>query len=368
MASEYDPYYETEATRQSLPALASRIALEVEEIDACARMGAIDACGDFSLYSTHLRKHQIDKALSEAVSNPRLMECPKREEWIDSCLTRFRHYLGPSSVCFEVEGDAHQFVVDFSGRKIRVTRELIETQKFWGVQFYSKKRNHDKEIANLYLKVALNRLFSDISSVNRFCTEWEKDSAYLNSVTFTHSRRGNLFEQLMLGVLNQTEPTVIQSSMYEDVRQWSDLRIIRKGALKNTHIQVKFVHRVADHKVSASHFMAGKTILLSPLSIAESLETSFNPDLFGCTWSDILSLFRDKPKTTEDLAFQLYHLFDDLFEAAPTHPLSPIIGVPQAIQIAIHILVAEQAAEVAFRKRWKEAVLKAADLNSEFMK
>jgi hypothetical protein len=91
MASEYDPYYEPEATRQSIPALASRIALEVEEIDACVRMGAIDACGDFSLYSTHLRKHRIDKALSEAVSKPQMMECPKREEWIDSCLTRFRH-------------------------------------------------------------------------------------------------------------------------------------------------------------------------------------------------------------------------------------------------------------------------------------
>jgi hypothetical protein len=29
--------------------------------------------------------------------------------------------------------------------------------------------------------------------------------------------------------------------------------------------------------------------------------------------------------------------------------------------------VADQAAEVAFRKKWKEAAIKAADLNSEFL-
>jgi len=355
------PYYEPEPCRHTLHDIASRIALEVEEIETCVRMGAVDVCGDFSFYSTSVKHPRLHDHLTLAVHRPVLLDCPKREEWIDSCLARFRHYFCAPSAWHEI---SRAFVVSSAQPPVRLTPELITRQRFWGIQFYSKNRMHDKKIANIYLTTAIDRLASDLASVNRFCAEWQMNSTFLSTVSFSHERRGNLFEQMVFGILNQLEPVVGLTSIYDDVREWSDLRIIREGAFKGAGIQVKFTHRRTDHDVAASHSKASKTIILSPLSIATSLETTFEPDLFRCSWSELLELFPEQPKSTEELAWQIYCLFDRLFDAPPSHPLSPIIDVPYPIRLAIHLLVAHQAAELQSKQKWQLAAIKAAELES----
>ena len=169
---------------------------------------------------------------------------------------------------------------------------------------------------------------------------------------------------MILGILNQLEPTVVQTSMYDDVHKWSDFRIIRKGALKNVSIQVKFVHRIHDQDKAESHPKAWKTIILSPLSIAAFLEESFDPDLYRCSWSEFLELFPVLPDDTGALGSQIYDLFEHLFYSPRTHPLSPIIDVPFPIRLAIHLFVASQAAEIQARTIWRQTALLAADLGN----
>lgn len=357
-------YEEPSPSHTSLPAIAAQIVREVEEIDACIRAGAPDFVGDFSQYSKYLRNHHLKQKLNKAVENPVLLNCPKRDEWIDACIARFRHYLAPQPVTFEALQDAEKSVVVMPGTKVVMNSDLMVRQRFWGIVFFSRKEKHDVAIANLYLRAALARFASDIASVNRFCLEWTSNSAFLDTVSFSHDRRGNLFEQIILGILNQLEPTVIQASMYDDVREWSDFRISRKGALNNVSIQVKFVHRLSDQDIAKSNPKAWKTVILSPLSIAAFLEESFDPDLYRCSWSELLELFPVRPCSTGDLSRQIYDLFEHLFYSPRTHPLSPIIDVPYPIRLAIHLFVASQAAEIQARALWRKIALLAAALGN----
>jgi hypothetical protein len=357
-------FFEQELTNATLPDFASRIALEVEEIEACIRMGAPDVLDDFKSYSKYFKQHRLKEHLTRAVEKPVLLNCPKREEWIESCVARFRHYLAPCSVSYEEVKDSGRLFVEVPGSKVVLSSDMIAMQKFWGIGFHSRKKGRDKEIARLYLKTALGKLASDIDSVNRFCAEWNNNSAFLSTVSFSHDRRGNLFEQMILGILNQLEPTVVHTSMYDDVHQWSDLRIIRNGALKDISIQVKFVHRIPDQDVAENHPMARKTIILSPLSVAAFLEESFDPDLFRCSWPELLDLFPVRPKSTGGLGSQIYYLFEHLFESPRTHPLSPIIDVPYPIRLAIHLFVANRAAKLNSRSKWRIAMVLAADIEA----
>lgn len=360
--SQTSAYFEPDPSRDSLSSIAFRIAREVEEIEACIRMDASEVCGEFSLFSTRVKQHGIHQTLLNSAVIPVAMDCPKRQEWFDSCLARFRHYFATPSEWFEVVKEHKAFVVPSTSPAVRLTTDLITRQRFWGIQFYSYNRNQDIEIADLYLNAAMTRLASDLKSLNRFCVEWERDSAFLSTVSFSHDRRGNLFEQIVFGILNQLEPLVEITSIYDDVRQWADFRIVRNGAFKDTRIQVKFIHRRADHDVAEKHPRASKSIILSPLSIASSLETTFDQELFRCSWADFLAIFPVRPNTTEELAWQIYKFFDNLFDAPPSHPLSPIFDVPYQIRLAIHLFVAHEAAELRFKHQWRLASVKAADL------
>lgn len=347
---------ELQSETDSLEEVASRIVLEVEEIDAFARMGDMDVCGDFSRYSARIKKHGIDRLLASLAGKGDSLECPKRGEWMDSCLNKFKHYLRTPSVSFEARKTPHGFEVVKNGEEVILRHDLMLAQRYWGIHFYSNNRKHDMELANQYLSAAMTRLSSDIASINRFCAEWVSDSEFLKTVSFSHERKGNMFEQLVLGVLNQVEPTVVQTSMYDDVRKWSDLRVVKNGAFKKAKIQVKFVHRASDQGIAENHPKAGRVIVISPFAMARCLEEDFDPVLFRCSWSDVLSLFPERPDSTESLSFQIYRLLDSSFDAVPEHPLSPIAGVPFPIRVAIHLIVVNQAVELMCKDEWKASV------------
>jgi hypothetical protein len=180
-------------------------------------------------------------------------------------------------------------------------------------------------------------------------------------VSFTHDRLGNQFEHLILSVLNHMEEVVVPSTLYQDVYSWFDLRVIQPGSLKDARIQIKFIHHLSDQEIANFHPKAKRTIILSPASLAEFLEHSFDPELFGCSWSDFLSLLPRRAYSTAALGTQLYYLFVDVLSRPRSHPMSPVNEIPFPILLAIHLFVAHSAATIQSKVTWLQAAIKSAE-------
>ena len=357
-------YDELELSTETLPDWATRIALEVEEIDECARMGFRYLLKDFNRYFKYLKKHKLNNQLTKTVKYPTLLDCLKREEWIEASLARFRHYLSPCSTTYEAVQESGRTLALTADSKVVLNFDLIVRQKFWGIGFHAKDKELDEAIANHCLSAALGRLKSDIESINKFCGEWNYQRTFLDTVSFSHDRRGNLFEHVILGILNQFEPTIVETSIYDDVHEWSDFRIEREGTLKGVNIQAKFIHHIHDQELTDNHSKASNTIILSPCSIAAFLKESFDRNLYRCSWSELRNFFPVQPDATGDLSSQIYCFFVQLFEGPKNHPLSPIIDVPDPIQLAIYRFVAIKAAEIKARAKWVKSTIESAEVNT----
>jgi len=337
---------------RDLPDIAAKIASDLDEIHTCATLGVLEEMRGLAEYSRYVTGNPLWQYMTAVDKLDELASCPKRDEWIDFCLRRFLASLAVPEIYFSAIPTAKksEFVVIHEGAKILLRDDQVLQQRHWGVGFTSPDPAVDHRLAKLCLHSALAQLHTDIRDVNRLCSEWSRDSTYLNTVSFSHERRGNLFENLILGILNHSRKIAVQSSMLADVREWTDLIISQDGRLQNSKIQIKFLWRESDHDSVVSNRRADRTIVVSPLYIARHIEREFEPGVFRCSWPEFLDLFPVLPVDEQSLSLQLYWLFYHLFDATRTHPLSPIIDVPYPLRVAIIALVAKQGMEIKARR------------------
>jgi len=134
--------------------------------------------------------------------------------------------------------------------------------------------------------------------------------------------------------------------MYDDVRQWTDIRIHKLGELRNIPIQTKFLWKVVSHDDELlRHVRAKNTIIVSPVEIARFAEESCGREMNGCEWRDFLDLFERKPRSLDDLALEIYWLICTVLEQSDIHhPFDPVRRVPAGIRKVICDLIQEKAA------------------------
>jgi len=226
--------------------------------------------------------------------------------------------------------------------------DQVVYQRQWGVEIYSDDAKLDEKIAAHCLVTALERLLSDVASVNHWCRDWVFNSHFLQTVSFTEDRVGNRFEQLVLGILNEDAAIASLAPMYDDVRQWTDIRIHKLGELRNIPIQTKFLWKVVRHDDELlRHVRAKSTIIVSPVEIARFAEESCGREMNGCQWRDFLDLFERKPHSLDDLALEIYWLLCTVLEQSSIqHPFDPVQRVPAGIRKAICGLIHERAANL----------------------
>jgi hypothetical protein len=355
--TQHSPRLSTE----TLPEIARRIVQAVEETEACIENEVIDFARNCWPQSDEYSCKTIQKSLFYITDQPELLLCPKRQEWLKSVLLRFSDYLSIPQKLWETKFENGKHTIKISKHEIVLEKNAIERQRYWGVGFFNSTPKRDKELAQIYWEYASSRLASDIVSINRLCKEWPTQSEFLKTVSFSHDRLGNQFEYLILSVLNHTEEIVVPSTLYQDVYSWFDLRVIQPGSLKDARIQIKFIHHLSDQEIANSHPKAKRTIILSPASLAEFLENSFDPELFGCSWTEFLSLLPRRAYSTAALGTQLYYLFVDLLSRPRSHPMSPANEIPFPILLGIHLFVAHSAATIQSKVTWLQAAIKSAE-------
>jgi hypothetical protein len=355
--TQHSPRLSTE----TLPEIARRIVQAVEETEACIENDALNFAWDCWPQSDEYSCNSIRTCLFYIAEHPQLLLCPKRQEWLKSVLLRFSDYLSIPQKLWETKFENGKHTIKISKHELVLEKNAIERQRYWGIGFCSSTPKRDKELAQLYWVHASSRLASDIVSINRFCKEWSTQSEFLKTVSFSHDRLGNQFEHLILCALNHVEKIAVPSTLYQDVYSWFDLRIITSGFLKDARIQIKFIHHLSDQEIADFHPKAKRTIILSPASLAEFLEHSFDPELFGCSWSEFLSLLPRPAYSTAALGTQLYYWFADLLTRPRSHPMSPVNEIPFPILLGIHLFVAHSAATILSNISWRQAAIKSAE-------
>jgi hypothetical protein len=282
--------------------------------------------------------------------------CPKREEWITSCLGRFRRMLGKPRVRFRTSSvAANQVICQTQKGEVRLRFDQVAYQRRWGVEVFSPKNKLDEKIAAYCLREALDRLMSDWASVNRLTAEWSHDSHSLQQISFTEEQMGNRFELVVLGILNEEEQLARQATLYRDVRTWKDLEIARLGELRKVRIQVKFLANIGqnDMEIARSRW-SRRTVVISPVEIARFTEREQEAAVAPWTWREFLESLPHRVYDLQDLASTIYELFYAALERDANGPDEPVASVPPLLRRVVRAYVRERGLEVDRAWRGKE--------------
>lgn len=284
-----------------LPQICEELSSQFEEIEACALHGALEqirACGSYS----DLIYADLWNQLSLPNTNFAVASCPKRGEWFDACIRRFRKSLRtPKERYLGAPGkDASNVDCASDDGLCSLRLDQVVYQRWWGIEIYSDNAKLDASIAANCLSGSLNRLRSDLTSVNRWCADWSHASKVLQTLTFTEDRLGNLFEYLVLGILNEHRANASPASLYKDVREWTDIVVHNWSGVR---IQAKFLRSVTQNdELLASHYRAKSTIVVSPVELARYLETMADAQVNSHEWAEFLRRLPGKPSCLDELA------------------------------------------------------------------
>jgi hypothetical protein len=333
---------------ENLPQIANELCAEFDEIEVCGKLGVLSDIRERTRYSDLIRP-ALWEHLAWPNSHVELAACPKREEWFEVCIRRFRRALQPPLIRFRAASETNTDIVQCETEEgpFPLRLDQVVYQRQWGVEIYSDDTKLDEKIAARCLVSALERLHSDVASVNHWCRDWLFNSRFLQTVSFSEDRVGNRFEQLVLGILNEDAAVASVAPMYDDVRDWTDIRVHKVGDFRNIPVQAKFIWKVVQHDEELRRRLKAKeTIVVSPVEIARYAEQSCERTT-GCDWRDFLDLFERKPHSLEDLASEIFELLSTLLERPQIqHPFDPVRKVPAGIRKAICGLIRERAAQL----------------------
>lgn len=335
---------------RELPEFAGEIVAQLEEIEACALRGVLRDVRRKARYSGH-----IDGEFWKHLSWPELTEIqpnyPKRQEWIETCLRRFQARLREPTHRFQCHPGTGRRETECGAPEgvVHLRFDQIAYQRLWGIELFSSDPDYDAAIAGYCVREAFARLCSDWESVNRFCT-LQAGGRHLQHLCFTTDRRGNRFEQLILGILNEQSCEAEAATLYQDACEWTDLLLLRSGGVGvRGRVQTKFYGSVAqnDAEVSA-RYAVGMPIVISPVEIARYLERCMTAQS-DPVWVEFLQHTGRRIGSLDELSGWIYGIFADVMEAPlPEHPCGLIASVPWHLRRAVRGLIESKRSELEF--------------------
>lgn len=333
---------------KELPEYAGEIVAQFEEIEACALRGVLrDFCKKNS-YSGY-----IDREFWEQLFWPELTQArinyPKRQEWIETCLHRFQARLQEPTHRFSCHpgGGRREAECVAPEGVVHLRFDQIAYQRLWGIEIFSGDSEYDDAIARYCVREAFAQLCSDWESVNRFCTLLA-GGRHLHHLCFTTERRGNRFEQLILGILNEQSCEAETATLYQDACEWTDLLLLRSGDSEvRRRVQTKFYGSVAQNDLEVSaRLAAGMPIVISPVEIARYLENCLTAQS-DPVWVEFLQHTGCRIGSLNELSGCIYNIFADVLEAPlPEHPFGVVASVPWHLRRAIRNLIESKSREL----------------------
>ena len=283
--------------------------------DVIAAVEEVEQCINYRVLDLPLKSEYIRYSLGPLLELYERLDTPNldrgliyRESWILCAIHEFAENLRDPRKVIDVisipqNGILH---VKFAGMRYTVRADQATRGRIWGIDFVPSDKNAASRLATQEFKQALDRLTSSISLVGRMCDEVDRSLIAPESIRWAADSTGVLFEQLIVDVLNEDEITARRANLFEDLFEWTDLRV-KYQDLPRKHgarIQVKLglspeSARPPRRIDTATH------VIFGPWQLANFIEKvcgkASHEELIGSFWITLGS----KPGNVHDLASAL---------------------------------------------------------------
>ncbi len=334
---------------EELAAAAERVVLAIHELEECWRR---DTLG-LPLASVRLQA-SVGRGLLEpykAVSfSPEEVLWPHRQVWMQRVLGEFSMVCGHANFSFSaaVVSDApEKFAVMQENELVILRADQVFGARFWHIGIKLDLSKEAVWLANDILARAASNLLSDILNINKLCRHHAEKRIYRpDQIQWPISGRGIEFERLIADILNETELTARHASLWEDLFEWTDLRVSYPDLQRNNgaRVQVKLVGKEAVQNERIRHKREREFyVVVSPVQMAryaaKCLETG-PKELVG---DEFWECVNGTPADTNELALILERTFLAAMETGEPHPYGPMARIPGVVRRLIRAYVREGA-------------------------
>lgn len=278
---------------------------------------------------------------------------PHRAKWVRSALDEFALALRDAPVRFvsrRQDDGSHRVAV--GGDEVAVRGDQAVRARFWGIAFEAGDPGADAHLAAIARESALRRLASELACIGRMCEAILERRIFPGAIHWVPGSVGALFEHLVIDVLNEPERVARHAGLFEDLFEWTDIRVQFPGLArkKGARVQVKLVLREGAGPASI-HPRAAAHVLLTPFRLALWVEQAANGEGPAALPDGFWDALGHQPADTNELAHHFYTLFRDAVQSAPEHPLGPMMRLPAVVRGVLRDYVRVESFAMSERMR-----------------
>ena len=344
-------------TLRELPEAGSRIIACIEELEECYRKSAsISPAGRLEAERVlgpviARRYEEADFSLDDGVGQ-------FREVCIKAALEEVRRVLIAPDCHFASSGvdAAGNHKVAHKGVEFALRSDQAASVRFWGICIEPEDVDRCRSLAGYILRRVLDRLDSDLGAVSRLCQGVEDGSIHPDSIRFCRKGLGQLFERLMVDVLNEDCRRASRANLWEDLLEWTDLRVKYPGLPRKNgaRVQIKLIGQETVHEQEVGRWRHPQSyVVLSPVRLARYVEfccEGGRTEKFdeGGFWACL----NGQPADRVELSNALLRVIKAALRTPKAaHPLGPVASLPKPIGNLIRAYVRDEAFEAADRMR-----------------
>ncbi len=320
----------------------------------------------------------VHRVYEDHCARPRLRQQPFRLAAIDALTKRVRAFAGEPRRVFsavvtsrgrtplaedgegpEVHEDfvpfAHSIRADDGGNGVYLRADQILSARRWGIGFGISDDADAASLRSMLFHAVELEVSSTLYSLRKLEEVALRDRTG-RTILLDPGGPGEMFEWLMLDVLNESQPQARHANLYEDVVQKTDLRFRTKGLdrRKGARIQVTTITDELRHTQKRALIVnEPEFVILSPRSLAIAIAAPRQDLVTPEEAQQLRSL--DPTGSVDRLANCLAGVARKAFLSAVAHPLGPVAALPEALRRLIRNYVTREAFASTESVRSREA-------------
>jgi hypothetical protein len=238
-------------------------------------------------------------------------------------------------------------LVSVGDQTCALRRDQVCSARWWKVAIQIEDQARDQGMAKFILGKGVTRLTGDISCINRlYRAQSSGRLRQAEQIRWATGLRGLLFERLMAGILNEDEYRARRASLFEDLFEWTDLRVKypdldrKRGA----RVQVKLIaDEHLEEEQTAARRHSESYVILSPVRLARYVEVCCDNGITHLVGPDFWHCLGTEPADTAELAAALTRIFESALGNGSRHPLGPMVHVPPSVRGLVRSYVKTEA-------------------------
>jgi hypothetical protein len=341
----------TVAIPSDLPTIGERIVASLLALEEGWRKGLLPAC----LASEDIRAlvgPMLVESYEKLALEPEDGLCRGRAAWIARAAEEFRRALRPPVKTFvsERENEAGLHLVSHLGGEVSMRGNQLAAARYWGIGFEFDSPDRAAALASLVLSRAVSRLASDMACLGRVCRSRPSWRLNPDGPRPSSERRGDLFERLVANILNEDVYRARRASLFEDLYEWTDLRVMYPGLprKRGARVQVTLIGDEEAHARKMEQCPDLKSyVVVSPFQLAVHVETFLESDPGREIEAGFWDCLGREPADRSELSAALAGIFSNAFLDPTRHPTGPMAQVPAPVRRLIRSHVEAGAFEAA---------------------